>query len=354
MKVFIVHEDIYNAGNPYIYTLVEGISVLHDDVKFGWGLPEFWDESIFTYDIVHFQWPQAFMANDGGRHSISHLENWIKEMKSHGVKVVATCHDLEPHYSQCSEFAKAFAVVYSNCDVIFHLGEYSLHLFEEKYPGIKHLLLPHQLFDTVYPRIPTREEAIKHLGLDYRKKYILCFGMFRAEIERQLVITAAKQLNDRSIVFLAPAFMKVDSRPKYKFIPTRSQLRRWYYRLRCNIVMTGSTWTPIDDETLPYYYAVSDVAFIQRLKILNSGNAILPMLFGTVVVGPDVANVAPLLKKWGYPSFDTENLNSVCPAIKKGMELAGDGYGLKIREKQLAEYSTSAISEMLYQYYKML
>jgi hypothetical protein len=62
--------------------------------------------------------------------------------------------------------------------------------------------------------------------------------------------------------------------------------------------MTGHSWVPVDDNILPYYYAASDLAFIHRVKILNSGNAIMPMLFGKVVVGPDVGNVGVLLKKW--------------------------------------------------------
>lgn len=351
MKIFIVHEDIYHAGNPYIYTLVEGITALHKDVEFGWGQNDFWDESIFCYDIVHFQWPQAFMANDAGLHSIEDLNTWVKEIKEHGVKVVATCHDLEPHYSQCSEYDKVFSIVYRNCDAIFHLEEYSLQLFERKYPTIKHLLLSHHIFDTVYTKIPTREDAIKQLGFNPQKKYILCFGMFRAEAERQLVITAAKQLHDSNLVFLAPAFMNVYRRQKYKFIPTVSQLKRLYYRLRYNIIMAGSTWIPVNDEMLPYYYAVSDIAFIQRLKILNSGNAVLPMLFGKVIVGPDVANVGLLLKKWNYPTFDTENLNAIGSTIKRGIELSQNGYGKELRKKQLQCYSTAAISEKLYRYY---
>ena len=54
MKVFMVHEDPWHAGNPYIYTLIEGIQQSHPDCELAWGRDPFWSEDIYTYDIVHF------------------------------------------------------------------------------------------------------------------------------------------------------------------------------------------------------------------------------------------------------------------------------------------------------------
>lgn len=150
MKIFIVHEDIYHAGNPYIYTLVEEIKKISSKVEIDYGREGFWNETIFNYDIVHFQWPQAFMAGDS--HQTSDLENHIKRLKSHGVKIVSTCHDLNPHYNQCADYGDCMNIVYKNSDVIFHLGDYSLHLFKNQYPNVQHWLLPHQIFDTVYTK----------------------------------------------------------------------------------------------------------------------------------------------------------------------------------------------------------
>ena len=60
----MVHEDPWHAGNPYIYTLIEGIQNSHPDCVIGWGREQFWKDDICSYDIVHFHWPQTFMGND--------------------------------------------------------------------------------------------------------------------------------------------------------------------------------------------------------------------------------------------------------------------------------------------------
>lgn len=352
MRIFIVHEDIYHAGNPYIYTLVEGITALHKDVEFGWGMKEFWDESIFSYDIVHFQWPQAFMANDGGKHTIEDLNNWIVEIKNHGVKVVSTCHDLEPHYSQCSEFGNAFSVVYKNCDAIFHLGEYSLQLFERKYPTIKHYIIPHHIYDTIYDNIPSRSEACKALNLNPKKKYILCFGTFRAEEERDIVKLVARKFKDYEI--LAPGFMDIQKVRRFSFLPNSSERRAFLYKHWYKIHMTGRTWNSVPDAQLPFYYAVSDICLIQRKKILNSGNAILPMLFDKVVVGPDTGNVGPLLKSIGYPTFKTNDDKSIIIALTEAMELQKSGIAAEKHNHFLYTYSTATISQLLLEMYKRI
>lgn len=351
MKIYMVHGDPWQAGNPYIYTLIEEMQTKHPDVSFAWGINMFWTNAIFSYDIVHFHWPQAFMAMDGGQHTIRYFCEWIDKIKSHGIKIIATCHDLVPHYNQCADYGNALDIVYSRCDTILHLGEYSKRLFEEKYSQIQHIVLPHHLYDTVYKKNPSKYDALCKLGLKNDKRYILCLGMFRAEEEREFIISVAEKMNDRSIAFLAPSFMEVKVRKHFGIIPTRSQIKKWWLKYKYNIFMTGQTWVPVSDEDLPYYYAASDIAFIHRLKILNSGNAVMPMLFGKVVVGPATGNVELLLKRWGYPTFDPYNIDSVKNAIEEGFRLSEENYGLSIRREQMEEYSTKNISELLYEIY---
>ena len=89
-------------------------------------------------------------------HSESDLLHPIERMKTAGVKIVATCHDLEPHYDQFADKVESMRIVYSHCDAIIHLGEYSKELFEKRYPNVEHLLIPHHLYDTVFTKIPSR------------------------------------------------------------------------------------------------------------------------------------------------------------------------------------------------------
>jgi len=112
-----------------------------------------------------------------------------------------------------------------------------------------------------------------------------------------------------------------------------------------------SATTILHDAELPYYYGISDVAFIQRPKILNSGNAVLPFLFNVAIVGPRTGNVEGLLNEYGYPTFDSENIQSVVKALKKGIELTKENYPSKIQEKALSKMSTEVVADKLYAYY---
>lgn len=345
----MVHEDPWHAGNPYIYTLIEGIQRSHPDCELAWGRALFWSDDIFSYDIVHFHWPQTFMGKDP--HSEEDLLHHIERLKTAGVKIVATCHDLEPHYDQFADKAKSMKIVYSHCDAIIHLGEYSRALFEELYPNVAHLLVPHHLYDTVYTFFPSRAESLKYLHLPDKKKYILCFGTFRAKQERQLIIQLSKQLADKNIIILAPSFMNIWWRSFRMF---HKRLKKLYYQYRYNIYCTGSTWRAVSDNSLPYYYGASDVVFIQRRKILNSGNAIMPMLFGKVVVGPDCGNVGPLLRHWNYPVFPVNDTSNIGGIVLKAMEMGKKEIGMQNMSLQLSEYATMVIANKLYEAYEQI
>lgn len=346
MKVFMVHEDPWNAGNPYIYTLIEGIQKSHPDCNMGWGREIFWSDEILSYDIVHFHWPQTFMGKDS--HTETDFLHHIERMKTSGVKIVATCHDLEPHYNQFADKVESMKIVYSHCDAIFHLGEFSKTLFEKKYPNAAHYLLPHHLYDTVYTHFPSREESLRKLKLPENNTYILCFGAFRAQQERELIFSLSNQLADKDIVILAPSFMNIWW---HSFRLPHKRLIKWYYKIRYHIYCTGSTWRAVSDESLPYYYGAADIAFIPRLKILNSGNALMPMLFGKVVVGPDCGNVGPLLHQWNYPVFSVEDVESIGSIVRKALRMEKDGVGIQNRPRQLDEYSTAAIADKLFTAY---
>lgn len=352
MKIFIAHENPYNAGNPYIFTLMDCISQHHPDVKWGWGLSDFWSESIFSYDIVHFHWPQAFMASDKKKHTMSDFSDRILKLKNKGIRIIATCHDLTPHYKQCAEFSKALDIVYKTADTIFHLGEYSKELFKNRYPNCNHYLLPHHIYDTIYKEFPTREEALNQLKLKGSNTYILCLGMFRSDEEQKLVLDCAKKLKNKKIYFLAPAFMNVLKRRYLKFLPSTSRIKQLYFKWKYNIICTGKTWIPITDNEIPFYYAVADLAFVHRLKILNSGNAILPMLFKKIIVGPNVGNVGILLKKWKYPTFDPEKPQLAYKAIEDGLNFAHSNVFSHKHKEQYKLYSTSTISNKLYEYFQ--
>ena len=67
----------------------------------------------------------------------------------------------------------------------------------------------------------------------------------------------------------------------------------------------------VEDEELPYYYSVSDIALIHRKKILNSGNVFMAMYMGKAIIGPDVGNVGELLRMTGNQVFNPQNFTDL-------------------------------------------
>ena len=118
--------------------------------------------------------------------------------------------------------------------------------------------------------------------------------------------------------------------------------------------MTGQTWVPIDDTELPYYYKAADIALVHRKSILNSGNAVLPMLFDIAVVGPNVGNVGPFLKEWGYPTFETSKEETIYVALLKAIELQKSEYPRQIHPKVIQEMATDVVAKQIHDVYLKL
>lgn len=352
MKIFIVHKDIYNAGNPYIYTLKDEIERVHNDVIFKWGEEIFWSEELLEFDIVHFHWPAAFLDCDTKHHSIDDFKNQLLKAKNNGAKIVSTCHDLCPHYSQGARFAEAITFVYQQSDAIFHLGEYSQKLFEAQFTQSKHYILPHHIYDQVYTSFYDKEYAKKKLGLNMNKKYVLCMGAFRAQEERDMVLSLVKVLKCKNVEFIAPAFDNARNSLKKKFpFVTRGLLKYIYYRYFLKIHLTGKTWVPIKDEEIPLYYAACDVALVQRLKILNSGNAVMPLLFGCPVCGPNMGNIGPFLKEYAGYVFDIDRIDQLPDLLIKIINSNNSKAAKKIQNNAKKFLSTEKIAAVQYDYY---
>lgn len=348
MKIFIaIFEDTVYA-QPYVYTFTDVISRTHPEVTFGAVQCDFWTNKIFEYDIVHIMWPNCFAVEVGRG---SDLAKRLQEIKEHHIRIIATCHNLQPHSDAKNSISeKCYDVVYSNCDVMIHLGEYSRNLLRKKYNQAKHVIIPHHVYDEIYTNLPTRKDSINALHLKEDKTYILAFGAFRCENERNLLRNAAIKFRGENIVFLAPSFYQIPWSPH---VVGRNSLRRIVtlskHYFNCpNIIIEG---VRCSDEKLLYYYGASKIAFIQRVDLLNSGNIPMAYLMGKVVVGPKIGNIAGLLQSYGNPTFNPLDVTSVIQAIHQALILVEENKGKENRDKALKEISSAKIAQMHYQLY---
>lgn len=345
MKVYIVQSGIFKPWtNPYTRTLINGINSQFDDVHWGEGLDLLWTDEVFEYDIVHFMWPEELSK----KHSEEQIRKRILLLKRHGLKIVSTCHNLNQHYSNSNKSKVIYDIVYCNSDLIFHLGNYSLSLFKEKYGNANNVLLPHQILDQFYKKLPTKEEAKRKLHLKPNTKYILCFGQFRNKEEQKLVIMAAEKIHSEEVEFLAPRFSSI---PKGKniFKKIRPFADLIFFKMRYPYIKMSGLMVSQND--IPYYFTACDIVMIQRVHILNSGNLPMAMFMGNVVCGPSCGNVGEILLETNNPTFDPKDSSSVANALQQSLILASEGKGVQNRKYALEQWNTNLISAMMYNSY---
>lgn len=350
MKVYILIENPYEKeSNPYVKTLIDGINNQYNDIEWGYGISIFWKDNIFDYDIIHIHWPNVFIwTNDMHiKNGIKTVEERILQIKKRGIKIISTCHNLKPHYSRDKREHELYDIVYKYSDCILHLGNYSLSLFKKIYPNTDNRLLLHHIYDSLFNNLPSFNISVKALKLSEKNKYILCFGAFRDNQERNLIIKLAQYLKNKKVSILAPSFMSVPKR-RNLFYVIKPYLKYLYYKYKYPQIITTKYY--VSDELLTYYYGASSISLIQRLDILNSGNVPLGFLMKNIVVGPNVGNVGTWLNETNNPTFDPNRIETLFSAID--IALKDENCGINNYNYAMNNLKVSIISSKLYNIYK--
>lgn len=326
--------------NPYVPTLADGLTAEGCNVTCS--LMEFWNNAT-AYEIVHIQWPNLLVPQMGQNGEI--LNKVLKQLKNKRIPIVVTLHNLSPHYTQKKDLILAYEIVYNNADCFIHMGETSIDLLKEKWPNIKaeHCVIPHHTYDTLYNFDGNKIESRKNLKIPKSKKCILCFGKFRNDEERNLIINLRKAL-DSSYYFLVPGFYYNDQRILQKNIIQgfKMLLKTLKYSIIAKKYHLHITHKFISDDDLPDYMNAADVLIVQRVKILNSGNVTLAMCAGLPVIGPNVGNVGWMLQRSGNPCFDVNHLDAL-PEIVKNV-IAQKELGLSNKSFAKKNFSTKIIA----------
>lgn len=292
----------HKGGNPFVGTLGESLVKLGVTVDYG---ERYLDDAIRgKYDIVHIMWPEElwrWKRDQITDAAILALKEKLDQLKRAGIRICYTRHNIRPHVQDKSRLCEAYELIERMADVVFHMGEFSKEDFLRTYPESKarHVILPHHTYSRI-PRVMTKAQARKKLGLSMSDNVVLSFGVFRFEEERRLLREAVKSCGVPDVKILAPR-----------------------YSDKNEVGIFGSTGGgAVPEEDLPAYFIAADVVFLQRLKILNSGNLPMAYHFGRVCVGPDAGNVGEILKSTGNPTFDSNDILSAAVALKQGFLLA--------------------------------
>ena len=318
----MVNQSVSDS-NPYVMSLAYGLSLYGHEVVCS--LDDFWN-SFQRYDLLYFQWPEAIFGWKRAKIDIEELSRHFDRIKDVGIKMVVTCHNLHPH-NHDAKTTELYELVYSRVDAFHHMGRYSFDLMKERYPCQYHFIAPHHIADCLWGNPACSLEAKRRLHIPENRIVISSFGAFRNDEEVRMCVDMAKDIANRHMIILAPRI------PIGSFYNGRHIKRTMEYLYdsllykRLRIRYSGF----LIEEEMRVWISASDILFIQRKDILNSGN--LPMAFaaGKVVVGPERGNVGDILKETGNYVFDPYDRGSVKQAILDAIDEVKTSNQLGIR-----------------------
>lgn len=298
LKVLMVCEpDFLNPFPQHIYN-----EILEYDLDADCSADAFWTCDPGDYDVVHVQFPEAFFkwqVDNVSPAEMKRLADRLAAFRAAGCKIVYTRHNQTVHIPRKGCIDKIYRMLDAESDAVLHMGRYSLMESKGKYPNsrARHFVVPHHTYPHLLRRVD-RRTCCEQLGLDPARPVVLSFGSFRNPREKDLVRNAVAGCGVAGVQLLAPALAK------------------------------GGF---VSDRELPLYFGAADVVFLQRVRILNSGNLPLGFYYGKVVVGPNLCDVGEWLRQTGNPVFEPFRPGSEAVALAEGLALAKEGLGERNR-----------------------
>jgi len=281
------------------------------------------------FKIVNIHWPESiFNWAEPTSQQLFDLENEIFKWKKHS-KIIFTVHNLQPHFGTTENFTKLYQIIEQNCDVFMHLGEFSKNLFENKYPKAKHIVIKHPLYTTTF-KISDKKYARKELGIQENALVIIAPGRIRNLEERKLVLKAFNSINEKNKVLISTNMLKENF--NFNF-PGRYKLKKFvdikvlfekFLQKKYNQPKYIFNEGYLNNDNFSLMMSASDIVFIPRKKILNSGNVFLGMTYKKIIVGTNQGNIKEVLDNFGFLSFDPNKQKSVNEALNKSVLMFKD------------------------------
>lgn len=337
----IYYLSVYaNNANPYVRSLAEGLKRYGHHVVCS--IDDFWQDDI-SYDIVYFQWPDVLLpfVNEFG---LGKLEEQITKHKKNGSKIVTTCHNMHPHDNNPNKMA-IYNQIFSLTDAFHHMGEGSYLQMHQKYSRARHFIAPHHIADSLFQNNLSSEEARRMLHIPSQDVVIASFGEFRNREEERLFLSMAEDVGDNAITYLAPRMPRGRLYNGRNISRSIKCLHRNIQLHRLNIKIKG---TKLSQEEQQCWLTASDIVFIQRKDILNSGNIPLAFSQGKIAVGPNLGNVGGILRDTENFWFDPTDRRTVRNAVLRAINAHREGkLGSRNLEYAKANWTTDKICGLI-------
>jgi glycosyltransferase involved in cell wall biosynthesis len=206
------------------------------------------------FEVVHVQWFQ-FSPVD---------YFYLKKLKSHGIKVVVSVHDILPFNEKRYDMA-FHKKIYALCDHIIVQAKTNIERFGDLFPEDtdKVVYIPHGHF-LDFADIHNSKDAKEHLGIPSNKLVLLFFGQIKKVKGVGVLLEAFGKLaqsRDDMYLVVAGSVWKDDFRPYQEIIDK--------YELRNDKLKTDIRFIP--DDEVGYYYSACDIAMMPYLDVYQSG-----------------------------------------------------------------------------------
>jgi hypothetical protein len=361
MRVLVANIPL--PANRFLVDLNAALSV-HCDLEHS--SDAFWNMQ-GDYDLVHLHFPEYLTYEMQAAYISGLTEELIQAVGerlaywSSRAGIVVTRHVLLPHDAREDPmWERMYETVYRYADGVVHFAHASVDEFQIRYRGTafhrgrppRHTIIPHQNYSSLSNEIG-REEARRKLGIANGANVMLVFGAIRSDAEKDLVMNTFRNAGiARKLLLVSWWREKLAGVSWIRLKYWLRDLVRLYYRAHPRYHFN---YAFVEEADTQLYLNASDVLFIPRLQVLNSGNVTLGMTFGRVVVGPDSWDVGELLRETGNPVFDPERPETAAAAVEEGFRLAREGQiGPANRRVALSQWGVSQCAELYAQFFRDL
>ncbi|SDE76816.1 hypothetical protein [Epilithonimonas hungarica] len=307
MKVLFAY-NITASDNEYVSRLIE-ISQAIDEVEITASLEEFWSPTT-RYDAIIINWPDYLFRwkRDISDAEVEKLIALLDEYKKSNTKIITILHDEYAHHSRSENRNKIFDICYQNCDVLAHLGEFSLKKYKEEFRHLKveHKLLYHpayKYFDFDLDNLKTRTS----LGFKPKDFIIIVPGGVRHQYEEDYInkIFKSLKIKNKKLIYVRASHIdkpKKELSPKFLTFKTKELFVKIFHKRHYKYKF-------LDSKVLSQYLTIADLIILPRIDILNSGNVILGSQYDKLIIGPKIGNIDEWLIRFDQISIDPKDVD---------------------------------------------
>jgi beta-1,4-mannosyltransferase len=362
MKVLcLLDVDDYTNKNAYPIDFVNSLKLNKHIEQLDFGIANLLLNTP-KWDIIHIHWPDDLMKGKIlTRRTLTALDQKLKSWRKY-ARIVCTVHDHESYYRKSKLTTLLYNTVFNNCDGFIHMGQASVDIFnytfKNQFASKPFSIIPHGNYisiGSIYGKAKAREK----LKIKQDTKVILVIGKLRHNEEFDLMLNSFKCIAKENyhLIFLGNfyttrSFLK-DLNLKMLVI---SVFEKLYWRIA--LLTTPNITAKIGlnhSDTMLDYLSASDILFIPRKKILNSGNVPLGFTFSKIVMGPNWGNVGELLNLYNNPTFEiNDSIEVIGKKLNNALKLVNTTLEEENRIVAYKEWDWDNVSQLYVDFYEKI